>query len=158
MKRLTIILAFLMMPGVVFSQYTTKSKAPNMRNALTAPANSIFGLFNPEKFQMRHSFSSAFVAGGGNSMMINSYVNTMDYRFNNLFSLTLNLGIMNTPYNSFTQNSTAQNPTFNSLNQTRFFGGGELRYKPSEKMQISLGVYSMPNTYYYSPYSNRIIE
>jgi len=158
MKRLIVVLIFLMLPGVVFSQYKTQTEAPNMRDALTSPASSIFGLFNPEKFQMRHSFSSAFISGGGNSMMLNSYVNTMDYQFNNLFSLTLNLGVMNSPYNSFTQNSSRQNSAINSLNQTRFFGGGELRYKPSEKMQISLGVYSMPNTYYYSPYPNRIIK
>ncbi len=158
MKRIIIVLIFLMLPGVIFAQYKTQTEAPDMRNALTSPASSILGIFNPEKFQMRHSFSSAFISGGGNSMMLNSYVNTMDYQFNNLFSLTLNLGIMNTPYNSFAQNSATQNPAFNSLNQTQFFGGGELRYKPSEKVQVSLGVYSMPNTYSYSPYRSRIVE
>ena len=102
---------------------------------------------------MSHSFSTNFVSGGGGSLMLNTYVNKMSYQFNDKLLLNLDLGIMNTPYNSYIKSNVAQQ----QINKARFFGGGELKYHASDKVNMSIGVYSIPYTYhrgyYLSPLS-----
>ncbi len=148
MRRIPLIALLACLPLLVFGQHKAQSQMPDMRTAITGSTH-LLGWFNPAKFSMNHSFSTSFIAGGGGGMMLNTYMNTMNYQFNDQLTLKLNLGLMNSPYNSFNKT-----PAFNSLDQTRFFGGGELQYKPSDNMRVSLGIQSYPGAgyYYYSPY------
>ena len=82
---------------------------------------------------------------GGHSLMLNSYINTIQYRISDPLSLQLNLGIANMPYNNF-----GENP---GLNDTQFFGGAELKYRPSQSTSLSVGVNVTPYYYLGYPYS-----
>ena len=106
--------------------------------------NSLFGFLDPSRIDMHHSFSMSYMTMGKTNAMINMYMNSMSYRFSDKWMLLTRLGIMNSPYNSLPQDS--------YLNDTKLFGGAELRFTPSEKTMISLSVDSMP--YYYPMYYN----
>jgi len=140
-----------MLPILAVAQFRTQ---PSIKDALTSPTTALGGLFSPERFQMQHTFSVGFMSfGGGNSLMMNSYVNTINYRFNNNLFLRLNLGLFSTPYNTFSGNV--------QQNTTQFFGGAELMYRPNDKMQFYIGVHKgpqftrpyYPGNYYRTPFS-----
>jgi len=115
--------------------------------------NSLFGFLDPSKMDMHHSFSMSYMAMGKTNAMVNMYMNNMSYRFSEKWMLMTRLGIMNSPYNSLPQDS--------YLNDTKLFGGAELRFTPSEKTSISLSFDTMPYYYpmyynsYYSPFQRR---
>ncbi len=139
-----LILLILLIPALVSAQFKNQTK-PDISNQIAQPASNILlGFLNPERFSMNHSFSASFVTFGNHSLMLNSYVNTINYRISDPLLLKLNLGIANMPYNNFTDNP--------GLNDTQFFGGAELRYRPSNSTAISVGVNVSPNYYYGYPY------
>ena len=154
MRRFSFIIVLVtVFPLMVLAQYRTQQ--PSIKEALTAPTTALGGLFDPNRFQMQHSFSVGFMSfGGGNSLMMNSYVNTINYRFNNNLFLRLNLGLFSTPINSFAGNV--------QQNSTQFFGGAELFYRLNDKMQFYIGVQKgpqlsrsyYPGRYYRTPFSD----
>jgi hypothetical protein len=147
MKKVLIITLLLSIPFLSFAQYKEQTKLPSISQAIARPAsNLILGFLNPEKFTMNHNFSMSFMTMGKHNMMLNSFMNTINYKISDPLLLRLNLGLMNTPYNSF------NNPT---LNNTNFFGGAELFYRPSEKTLIKLGFDVNPGYYYPGSYYNR---
>jgi hypothetical protein len=139
MKRAVTIILILSLPMLAFSQYKSKTELPVMSDVIGKSSGLVFGFINPEKFSMHHSFSMGYMSAGQyGSMMVNSYMNTINYQISDPLFLRLNVGIMNSPYNSF-QNS--------ALNNTQFFGGAELFYRPSENSLIRLGVDVRPGFY-----------
>jgi hypothetical protein len=149
MKRVVAVILILSLPMLVFSQYKTKTELPAMSDVVGKSSGLILGFLNSEKFSMHHSFSMGYMSSGKyGSMMVNSYMNTINYQISDPLFLRLNVGIMNSPYNSY------QNP---ALNNTQFFGGAELFYRPSENSLIRLGVNVRPGFYrpgyFYDDYS-----
>jgi hypothetical protein len=145
MKNLKFIVTLLLIiPVIGFGQLKKDISKPNISNTLQSAAysNGLLGFLDPSRLQMYHSFSMSYMGFGGGGMMVNTYMNTLQYRFNDKLFLTTNLGIMNSPINSFKDN--------NALNQTQFFGGAELTYLPSKNTVISLRFDSSP--FYYQPY------
>lgn len=101
---------------------------------------SFLGILNPDKLKMSHSLSMSYISFGGFNAMVNTYINTINYKFSDKLLLTTKLGIMNSPYNSLPNNS--------YLNNNQFFGGAALQYKPSENSSIYLSIESNPYSYY----------
>ena len=147
MKKLLFIALLFLLPLSVSAQHKADGQAVDLKGRIGTPVSeSIFGLFNPEKLNMSHSLSMSYMSFGGGGMMLNSYQNTLTYQLSSPFTLRLNLGLLNSPYNSFQDNP--------ALNSTRFFGGAALEFRPSDKTRLSIGVDYMP--YYnlrYSPNS-----
>jgi len=146
MKRLLFL--GLILPTLTFAQLKTDANR-DTEAALRQPTTSLlFGWIDTSKLDIHHSFSSSYMGFGGGGMLLNSYVGTLNYQFADPLRLRLNVGVMNTPYNSF-----KDNPTLNALNNAKFFGGAELEYTPSSNVSLTLGVESTPYTpLYYSPY------
>jgi hypothetical protein len=132
----------LILPVLSFGQLKKDLKQPDFSNVLTQPSNpaSVFSFLDPSKLKMGHSVSMSYSSFGGESVVMNSYMNTIDYQFNDQLSLRTNIGIMASPYNSMPNNS--------YLNNQQFFGGAELNYRPSKDMFLSLKFESMPYNYY----------
>jgi hypothetical protein len=144
MRKAIIVLLILLIPALLSAQFKNQTK-PDISGQIAKPASNILlGFLNPERFSMHHSFSASFMTMGNHSLMVNSYVNTIDYKISDPLLLKLNLGVANMPYNNF-----ADNP---GLNDTQFFGGAELRYRPSNSTTISLGIDVSPYYYYGYPY------
>jgi len=140
-----LIIILIMIPSFGFAQLKTNLNKPNISQTLdTYNKNDAFvGFLDPSRIQMSHNLSMSYVGFGGGGAMINTYVNTLNYKFSDELYLTTNLGIMNSPYNSL--------PGNNYMNEYEFFGGAELKYMPSENSVISLRFEKSPG--YYSPYN-----
>ncbi|HFE65302.1 MAG TPA: hypothetical protein ENK14_12945 [Caldithrix sp.] len=147
MRKFIIVAFILVLPMLCFAQFKSQATAPSISQQIAKPtSNFILGFLNPDKLQMHHNFSMSYMTFGGQGMMINSYLNTIDYQISKPLWLRLNLGVMNSPYNSF------KNP---ALNNTQFFGGAELNYRPTENTHIKIGVDMRPGFYYnryYNPF------
>lgn len=152
MKKIAIVLLIAALPFMGFAQFKSQTELPPMTQVIARPASSLmFGLFDPNRFQMHHNFSMSYMTMGGQGMMINAYTNTMSYQISDPLFLRVNLGVLNTPINSF------QNP---AQNNTKFFGGAELFYRPSKnslikfEMNVGPALYA-PYGYYNYGFGNR---
>ncbi len=147
MRTFAAFVMILSMPLLALAQLKSDTKSPSFSDIGIRPnSNVVLGFLNPDRLSMHHTFTMSYLGmGGAGGMMVNSYLNTIEYQVSNPVFLRLNLGLMNSPYNSF------DNP---ALNNTQFFGGAELYYRPSENTLIKFGVDYRPGFYgpgYYSP-------
>ncbi len=143
MKKCTIVFLLLLIPIFSFAQFKSQTKMPSFTQVLTRPtSNLILGFINPDKLDMHHSFSMSYMTFGKHSLMLNTYLNTINYQISDPLWLRLNLGVMNSPYNSLPNSA---------LNNTQFFGGAELFYRPTENSLIRVGVDVRPG--FYRPFS-----
>ena len=141
MKKVLLILLICFLPVTLFAQYKNQAKLPSLSEAIAKPSSNLFlGFIDFSKISMNHHFSMNYMTMGKGGMMVNTYMNTINYQISKPLFLRLNLGLMNSPYNSF------NNPT---LNNTKFIGGAELFYRPTENSLIKLGIDVRPG--YYGP-------
>ena len=140
---------FITAPEISFAQYKSDTGKPNISGILNSqPGSYLFGIIDPSKMQMHHSASISYGSyGAGAGMALSTYVNTIDYRFSENLFLRTNLGIMNSPYNTF------GNEFF--LNKPQFYGSAQLNYKLNDKTQFMLRVESSPFMYYRPGYSSQ---
>ena len=144
MKRFGyIILLLIIIPTLGFGQLKKDVSNPNISESLiySQAKDAMIGFLDPSRFTMGHSLSMSYTAFGGGGAMINTYVNTLNYRFSEDLFLTTRLGIMNSPYNSL--------PGNHYLDDVQFFGGAELKWLPSENSAIFIRFERAPA--YYSP-------
>ncbi len=147
MKRSILTIAVLLVIAFsftsVFAQYRSQPTKPNISSILSTPSSGLpfAGFLNPEKFQIHHSFSMSFGNAWGRSLMLSSYMNTIDYRFSDKLWLRANLGIVSSPYNTFGEGF--------YLNKPQFFGGAQLHYQISENTRLMLQIDTSP--YLYAP-------
>ena len=139
MRNLKIcVLVLILVPVLGMAQLKKDIPQPNISGTLNSSLlNS--ALLDPSKFSMHHSFSMSYFTMGGTDMMLNTYVNTLNYSFSENLFLTTRLGIMASPYNNL--------PGDNALANGQFFGGAELKYLPTENTVISLKFESVPYMY-----------
>lgn len=146
MKKFSILIVFAViftLPVLSYAQLKSDTYQPNISNVLKSPGQDfLFGLLDPSKMHMHHSFSMSYGTMGGNGLMLGSYMNTMLYQITDNLKLRTNLGIMTSPYHTFG----AQSP----LNKPQFFGGAQLDYKINDNMNVMLRIDSAPY-YYYQP-------
>jgi hypothetical protein len=145
------ILILIIIPSLGFGQLKKDIDKPNISESLIYPQtkDAVLGFLDPSRFTMGHSISMSYAAFGGGGAMINSYVNTLNYRFSDDLFLTTRLGIMNSPYNTMPANS--------HLNDVQFFGGAELKWLPTENSEIFIRFEKSPGYYfpgYYDSYRN----
>ena len=139
----------LILPTLCFAQLKTNISKPNITHTLeTSKSNDVLtGFLDPSRFHMSHNLSMSYMSFGGGGAVVNTYINTLNYKFSDNLFLTTNLGIMNTPYNSM--------PGAENMNGYEFFGGAELKYFPTENSAIYLRIEKMPGLYsgnYYDRY------
>lgn len=137
-------IALLLFPALLSAQLKRQDTPISIREELIKPANN-FGLsiLDPSKIKMSHSFSMSYFSIGGKGVAQNIYLNTLQYQIAQPLMLTVQWGIRQTPYNSLAKDS----PLFNS---GFFLSGAELRYKPTENLEMNFQISTQPN--YYSPY------
>jgi len=143
MKTIRIICLFILfLPVVGYGQLKKDVQTTNVANTLETAAkydNSLLGLLDPSRMHMQHSFSMSYMSFGGHGVMLNSYLNTINYRFSDNLFLTTKLGLMASPYNNL--------PNQGMFNDTQFFGGAEVRYLPTENSSVILRFESVPYLY-----------
>ncbi len=146
MKKVLIVIAILsFLPLTLSAQFKRQDKPVSIREELLKPVNSQFGLsiLDPSKLSISHSFSMSYMSIGGRGVAQNVYLNTLRYQIAPPLMLAVQWGIQQFPYNSFGGNSPVFKDGF-------FLSGAVLKYKPSDKFEMSLEYSRVPN--YYSPY------
>jgi len=146
MKKIMIIAVIaLLLPIALFAQLKRQDQPVSIREELIKPVNSQMGLsiLDPSRLSMSHSFSMGYFSIGGRGVAQSVYLNTLRYQLASPLMLTVQWGIQQFPYNSFSKDSPAFRSGF-------FLSGAELKYKPSKNLEMSLQYSSMPN--YYNPY------
>ncbi len=137
------LLAFLAVQIPVHAQLKEDAKQPNISGILNNPYQGLAsGLLDPSKLQMNHSVSMSFGSFGGQGLMLSTYMNTMHYQITDKMHLRTDLGIMSSPYNTFGEGF--------SLNEPQFFGGAQLDYQINDKTSLMLRIDNMPY-YQYRP-------
>ncbi len=124
------------------AQFRNQPTQPDISAALSGMPDSFMGgILNPNKFHMHHTISMSFGSFAGQSMMLSSYINSMDYQFSENLWLQANLGIMSSPYNTFGKGF--------FLNKPQFFGSAQLNYRIGKNAQLMFRVESSPFGYGY---------
>ena len=115
---------------------------PNISSILTTSnGDFLLGFLDPSKIHMHHSFSTSYSAFGSQGMMLYSYLNTIDFQLSENWLLQTNIGLINSPYNTFGENF--------YLNDTKLFGGAKLKYRINDQSSVQLQFDYTP--YYYYP-------
>jgi hypothetical protein len=143
MRSLIVLIAIV---GLQTSLAQFKPKAgeqPRVSDSFIQPQSSSdwFNLFNPNNFQMRHSYSASYSMGGGQGLALQRYTNTMMYQFLPNLDARVDLSLQNSPY------STLDYKLQNQFSKA-FISRVELNYHPSDNMVIRLQYRELPYSYY----------
>lgn len=132
-----VLLSTILMPLLAFGQLKKDTQTPQLLDVLSKPANNfLLNFSDPSTMQMNHSISMSYGMAGNSQILQNSYINTVLFNLSENITLRTDLGILSTPYHTFGESS--------SLNDPRFFGGAELHYRLSENSSILLRFESSP--------------
>lgn len=131
------------------AQFKPKSaEQPRVSDSFIQPqsATDWFNLFNPNNFQMRHSYSASYTAFSGEGMALQRYTNTMMYQFAPNLDARIDISLQNSPYSTFEHRLQNQ---FNRMSLSR----AEINYRPWENTHIRLSYREYPYSYYgYQPF------
>ena len=147
MKRITTgLLVLTLMAGLATAQFKALATPPSL------PVNSqglgyaqTQSIFDPNRFDMNHSFSLSMSSFGGNSMTTGAYTNQMSYllkdnlRLNAQFTLAQPVG--------------GVNPLANSGLTNPIYYGASLDYQPTENFLVRISMNNYPRYNFYGPYS-----
>ncbi len=127
-----------------FAQFKTKaSEQPKISDSFiqTQSANDWFNLFNPNNFQMHHTYSASYSMFGGNGLALQRYTNTMIYQFAPNLDARVDLSLQNSPYSTF---------DYRLQNQfsKAYLSRAEINYRPWENTVIRLQYRELPYSYY----------
>jgi hypothetical protein len=120
---------------------------------LSGGGSSMFGFFNPESFNMSHTYTMSYTGMGGRGMAVGMYTNSMFYQISNPLDVQLDVSMMHSPYNSFSQTSN----DFSGV----FISRAALNYQPSDNFRIQVQYMQMPYSGYgygssfYNPWYHR---
>ncbi len=101
----------------------------------------LFGWFNPENFQMRHTISMSYMNMGNQTLGVNMYTNSMSYKFSDRLNVQADLSLMMSPYGSMSQGMKDQ---YSGL----ILNHAEINYKPWDDFHILVQFNRYPYGYY----------
>lgn len=139
------------------SQYKSPAEhGVSVSPSLVHPAagiNSLLGLFNPENFMMRHSFSLNYLSTNGRGLSLASYTNSMFYKIADPLDVRFDVTLQGSPTGN---HASAAASSLNGL----FLSRAELNYKPWQNVSVNLQYSQTPFGFYRSyfgyPPPNRI--
>lgn len=142
--------AVLIVSMASFAQFKQRPSTdePRVADSFIQPVSSSewFSLFNPDNFQMHHSYSASYSSSGKYGIALQQYTNTMLYRFAPNLDARVDISLMNSPYNTF--DNALQNK-FNSV----YLNRAEINYRPWKNTEIRLSYRQLPFNYFgYSNY------
>jgi len=123
-----------------------ESKPDVYQSIIQGGQRSYFGFFNPANLFMRHTFSVSYLSVGGKGIMINSYTNSIFYRFSDNLNLQADISFVNSPFGSLGRGLS------NSINGI-YINRVELNYRPLNNLLINIQYRQIP--FFYQPYYYR---
>ncbi len=157
MKRFALVVAAVVVwSGIACAQFKSQvnDEHPSVtQSILRQDYNSfdLFGWFNPENFQMRHSFTMSYQTFGSTSLGVNMYTNSMLYKFSDRLNVAADVSLMMTPYGSVSPGVKNQ---FSGVMLNR----AQINYKPWDNFLIQVQYRKYPYGYtdgYFGGYGSR---
>lgn len=141
-----IIWTLLIFSTITFGQFKEQNTNPNVikEGIINNSGTSFFGLFNPNNFFMKHSYSMSYSSFGNYGMALGVYTNSMMYKFADNLDIQIDASLMHTPYNNFNNNLSDQ---INGIYLSR----AQINYQPWKDVHLSVGFRSLPANFY-NPY------
>lgn len=107
-----------------------------------------FGLFDPARFQMRHSIGFSYQTFGNQGVSLGTYTNSMSYAFAENLHARADISLSYSPYNTFSRGGGGSR-NFGSIYLSR----AEVNYRPFENMTVQIQYRQFPyGTFYSSPF------
>jgi len=150
MKKLVvlIILVFII-NSVSYSQF----KKPEENNPTYRSTNNlILGIFNPKNFSMRHSFQVSMLSSKYGNMSVTSYINSMNYSFNDRLNVSADVKLQYAPYVSSSFGPSYAKGLQNDLNGISL-SRLAVDYKVSDNAFIKLEYRHLDESNFYNPYN-----
>jgi hypothetical protein len=137
----------------VFAFSGTFSQFKKTDNPINKSTNSmILGIFNPKNFSMTHSFQVSMLSSKYGSVSLTSYVNSMNYKFNEKLSVSADVKLQYSPYSSSVfgnQYAKSIQNDLSGLSLSRL----SLDYKLSENSFIKLEFRNLNDGSYYNGFN-----
>ena len=135
-----------------YSQY----KQPDLGKKVDrSTSNLILGIFNPKNFSMSHSFQVSMLSSSYGNISVTSYINTMQYKFNDKLNISADVALRYAPYVSSGFGNDYANRLKNDLNGLSL-SRLTLDYKISEDSHLRLEYRNLDDMYYnYNDYYYR---
>ncbi|GAB4291229.1 MAG: hypothetical protein Kow0098_10330 [Ignavibacteriaceae bacterium] len=111
-------------------------------------STSLFGLFNSEIFQMRHSYNLSYSSIGGQGLALGVYTNSMLFRLASNLDVQVDASFVHSPYSTFSKEFQ------NSINGI-YLSNASVNYRPWSDVFISVQYSNEPYNYYYPFYYGR---
>jgi hypothetical protein len=124
-----------------------ESKPDVYQSIIQGGNRGYLGFFNPANLFMRHSFSVSYISVGGKGMMINSYTNSIFYKFSDNLNLQADISLVTSPFSSFGRG-------FQNQISGIYLNRVELNYRPTNNILINIQYRQLP-FYQYYPYYYR---
>ncbi len=151
MKKIFLLMIAIFLFNIgVEAQFKPKSGTQtNVADSFIKPQDNWFSFFNPNNFEMRHSYSASYMMSGGQGLALQRYTNTMTYQFAPNLNARVDISLQNSPYSTFDYRLQNQ---FNKISLSR----AEINYSPWENTLLRVSYREFPYGYYgmYSPYNN----
>lgn len=143
MRKYIMLIALIGLQSAVAQFKPKTSDQSKVSDSFIQPQSSSdwFTLFNPNNFQMRHSYSASYATSGGQGIALQRYTNTMAYQFLPNLDARVDVSLQNSPYSTF---------DYRLQNQfsKAFVSRAELNYRPTDNMVIRLQYRELPYSYY----------
>jgi hypothetical protein len=95
------------------------------------PASLLLGWFDPDRFQMRHSFSLSYMTAGDQGLSLGMYTNSMMYQFADNLNARADVSFSYSPTSSFSR--------FSSQDLSGvFLSRAQVDYRPWENMHLQV--------------------
>ena len=150
MRKTYLVLAlFVFAISFSFSQY--KSDLENQDSGLPAilksQENTILGLFNPENFSMKHSYTMSYSSFGSQGIALGMYTNSMSYKFTDNLNVKADISLIHSPFSSYSKGVTDKLTGI-------YLSNAEVNYKPYDNFIIQLRYNRLPYSSYYDPFNS----
>ena len=108
-KVVSLVALLLMLSSASYAQFRSQLSQPNVDESLFQSNSNdggglLFGFFNPANLSMRQSVSMSYMTMGNQGMSLAMYTNRMSYRISQPLTLSADVSVMNSPFNSFGKN------------------------------------------------------
>ncbi|MBM4168917.1 MAG: hypothetical protein FJ215_07140 [Ignavibacteria bacterium] len=146
MQRVICVLAVLLMltASVTTAQFKSAGESkPNVSESIIRPnAGGLwFGLFDPGKFRMNHSYSLSYTTFGGQGLSLGMYTNSMFYQLSDPLDVQFDVSVMHSPFSSFGKE---MQKGLTGIYLTK----AQLNYRPSENTLFQVQFRQMPPMYW----------
>jgi hypothetical protein len=153
MKRILIaVLLLILSAGISNAQIIDDDYSKKELNKSTN--NLILGIFNPNNFSMNHRFEVSVVSSSYGDASITSYINSMNYRFNDKLSVSADVSLQYSPYANSIYGSSYSEQLRNDLsgiNLSRL----SLDYKISDNSYLKIEYRNIKGSLYDNGFNDR---